>query len=49
MPEAKKKAMKMTTEEVISRLFPKRAVRTARRFAAEANARAQRPRRTVHS
>lgn len=46
--QALKKAVKMTTEEVIGKLFPKRAVQAARRFAAEANARAERPRRTVH-
>ena len=45
---ARKKAVKMTTEEVIAKLFPQRAVRAARRFAAEANARAERPRRAVH-
>lgn len=40
--QARKKAVKMTTEEVIGKLFPKRAVQTARRFAAEANGRTKR-------
>ena len=44
--QVRKKAVKMTTEEVIGKLFPKRAVQTARRFAAEANGRTKRtPRR----
>lgn len=47
MSEAQKKAVKMTTEEVIGKLFPKRVVRTARRFAAEPNARPKRSSRTV--
>ena len=45
--QARKKAVKLTTEEVIDKLFPKRAVQTARRYAAEANGRTKRtpPRR----
>jgi hypothetical protein len=42
MPEAQKKAVRLTTEEVIDKLFPKRAVRTARRFVDQSNARAKR-------
>lgn len=45
MPKGQKKAVKMTTEDVISKLFPKRAVRTARRFADRGNGRAGRPSR----
>ena len=47
MPEAQKKEVKMTTEEVIDKLFPKRAVRTARRLVDESNARAERSSRAV--
>ena len=43
MSEAQKKASRMTTEEVIDKLFPKRAVRTARRLVDQSNARAKRP------
>ena len=42
MPEAQQKAVRMTTEEVIDKLFPKRAVRTARRLVDQSNARAKR-------
>jgi hypothetical protein len=42
MPEAQKKAVRLTTEEVIDKLFPKRTVRTARRFVDQSNARAKR-------
>jgi hypothetical protein len=45
MSEAQKKAVRMTTEEAIDKLFPKRAVRTARRFVDQSNARAKRSRR----
>jgi hypothetical protein len=47
MSEARKKAVKMTTEEVIDKLFPKRAVRTARRFVDQSNDRAKRSRRAA--
>ncbi len=47
MSEAQKKAVKMTTEEVIDKLFPKRAVRTARRFVDQSNARTKRSSRAV--
>jgi hypothetical protein len=44
MSEAQKKAARMTTEEVIDKLFPKRAVRTARRVIDQSNVRAKRSR-----
>jgi hypothetical protein len=47
MSDAQKKAVKMTTEEVIDKLFPKRAVRTARRFVDQSNARTKRSSRAV--
>jgi hypothetical protein len=47
MSGAQKKAVKMTTEEVIDKLFPKRAVRTARRFVDQSNARTKRSSRAV--
>jgi hypothetical protein len=48
MSEAQKAAVKMTTEEVIGKLFPKRAVRTARRFADRSNVRVKRSNRTTY-
>jgi hypothetical protein len=48
MSEAQKRAVKMTTEEVIGKLFPKRAVRTARRFADRSDVRVRRSSRTTN-
>jgi hypothetical protein len=42
--QKQKKAVRMTTEEAIDKLFPKRAVRTARRVIDQSNARAKRSR-----
>jgi hypothetical protein len=43
MPQSTKTAARMTTEQAIRKLFPKRVIQVAKRLAAESTATAKRP------